>query len=138
MEICIGEYVRLARNQGINKIIDEDDDGFLVLDEIIADEYGEECFEISLQDVDKEIVKHSKNIINLIEVGDIIEINKEKYEVIFDKSIDKLGVLIPNRDCLEIRHSSLEHIFMEYEDIKILTKEQYMQNCYTVERKEEC
>ena len=136
--IEVGEYVRLARNQGINKIIDEDDDGFLVLDEIIADEYGEECFEISLQDVDKEIVKHSKNIINLIEVGDIIEINKEKYEVIFDKSIDKLGVLIPNRDCLEIRHSSLEHIFMEYEDIKILTKEQYMQNCYTVERKEEC
>ena len=136
MEIEVGEYVRLARNQGINKIIDEDDDGFLVLDEIIADEYGEECFEISLQDVDKEIVKHSKNIINLIEVGDIIEINKEKYEVIFDKSIDKLGVLIPNRDCLEIRHSSLEHIFMEYEDIKILTKEQYMQNCYTVERKE--
>ena len=32
----VGEYVRLARNQGINKIIDEDDDGFLVLDEIIA------------------------------------------------------------------------------------------------------
>ena len=84
----------------------------------------------------EDIVKHSKNIINLIEVGDIIEINKEKYEVIFDKSIDELGVLIPNRDCLEIRHSSLEHIFMEYEDIKILTKEQYMQNCYTVERKE--
>ena len=66
--IEVGEYVRLARNQGINKIIDEDDDGFLVLDVTIADEYGEECFEISLQDVDKEIIKHSFNIIDLIEV----------------------------------------------------------------------
>ena len=31
-DIKVGEYVRLARNQGINKIIDEDDDGFLILD----------------------------------------------------------------------------------------------------------
>lgn len=67
-DIKVGEYVRLARNQGINKIIDEDDDGFLILDEIIADEYGDECFEISLQDVDKDIVKHSFNLIDLIEV----------------------------------------------------------------------
>ena len=67
-DIKVGEYVRLARNQGINKIIDEDDDRFLILDEIIADEYGDECFEISLQDVDKEIIKHSFNLIDLIEV----------------------------------------------------------------------
>ena len=87
---------------------------------------------------DNAIVKHSKNLVDLIEVGDIIEINKEKYEVIYDESLDKLGVLIPNRDCLEIRHSALEHIFMKYEDITILTKEQYQSNCYTVERKEEC
>ena len=133
MEIKVGEYVRLARNQGINKIIDEDDDGFLILDEIIADEYGDECFEISLQDVDKEIIKHSFNIIDLIEVGDIIEINKEKYEVIYDESLDKLGVLMPNRNCLEIRHSALEHIFEKYENITILTKEQYMQNCYKID-----
>ena len=86
---------------------------------------------------DKDIVNHSKNLIDLIEVGDIIEINKGKYEVIYDKSLEQLGVLIPNRDCLEIRHSSLEHIFTKYEDITILTKEQYQANCYTVERKEE-
>lgn len=68
MKIKVGEFVRLARNQGINKIIDEDDDGFLILDEMIADEYGDECFEISLQDVDSEITKHSFNITDLIEV----------------------------------------------------------------------
>lgn len=56
-------------------------------------------------------VKHSKNIIDLIEVGDIIEINNEKYEVIYDKSYCKLGVLIPNKEQLAIRHCSLEYIF---------------------------
>ena len=76
----------------------------------------------------------SDNIIDLIEVGDIIEINDEKYEVIYDESLNKLGVLIPNRDYLEIRHSVLEHIFEKYENITILTKELYQSNCYTVER----
>lgn len=76
MEIKVGEYVRLARNQGINKIIDEDDDGFLILDEIIADEYGDECFEISLQDVDKEITKHSFNLIDLLEVRRLCKFRK--------------------------------------------------------------
>lgn len=79
------------------------------------------------------IVKHSKDITDLIEVGDVIEINKEKYEVIYDESLDKLGVLMPNRNCLEIRHSALEHIFEKYENITILTKEQYMQNCYKID-----
>ena len=85
-----------------------------------------------------DIINHSKNIIDLIEVGDIIEINKGKYEVIYDKSLEQLGVLIPNRNHLEIRHSTLEHIFREYKNIRILTKEQYQANCYTVERRKKC
>lgn len=129
--IEVGEYVRLARNQGINKIIDEDDDGFLVLDVTIADEYGEECFEISLQDVDKEIVKHSKNITDLIEVGDYVN----GYKVI---SIDTNA---PNncKECIELdRNNAYEYQWISRNEIEtILTKEQYMQNCYTVERKEE-
>lgn len=132
MEIEVGEYVRLARNQGINKIIDEDDDGFLVLDEIIADEYGEECFEISLQDVDKEIVKHSKNIIDLIEVGDYVN----GYKVI---SIDTNA---PNncKECIELdRNNAYEYQWISRNEIEtILTKEQYQANYYTVRRKEEC
>lgn len=132
-KIEVGEYVRLARCQGINKIIDIDEDGFLILDDNIADEYGDECCHISPQDADKEILKHSFNIINLIEVGDIIEINNEKYEVIIDKSLDKLGVLIPNKNYLAIRHSTLEHIFNEYRNIKILTHELYERNSYKVE-----
>ena len=67
MEIKVGEYVRLARCQGINKIIDIDEDGFLILDDNIADEYGDECCQISPQDADEEILKHSFNIKELIE-----------------------------------------------------------------------
>ena len=70
--------------------------------------------------------------------GILSDLLKEKYEVIYDESLDKLGVLIPNRNYLGIRHSALEHIFKKYENISILTKEQYMKNCYLVERKKEC
>ena len=121
MEIEVGEYVRLARNQGINKIIDEDDDGFLVLDVTIADEFGDECFEISLQDVDKEILKHSFNIIDLIEIGDIVKLDDEftEYRLIdvFDESIIE-GLKQDVKTGVKIK--------------SILTKEQYMQNCYEI------
>ena len=86
-------------------------------------------------DKGEEIVKHSKNIIDLIDVGDILEIEKQKYEVIYDESFEKLGVLIPNRKKLAIRHSSLEFIFQKYTSITILTKEQYEANCYKVKEK---
>lgn len=122
-EIKVGDYVR------INGIIER------------VEQVGNSLFWLedgSSYSLSDKTVKHSKNIIDLIGVGDIIEINKEKYEVIYDESLDKLGVLIPNRNYLEIRHSALEHIFEKYENITILTKEQYKQNCYTVERKKEC
>ena len=122
MKIKVGEFVRLARNQGINKIIDEDDDGFLILDEMIADEYGDECFEISLQDVDSEITKHSFNIIDLIEVGDIV--NKSK--------VYEIG---QSKDGHKWVHTLTGFLYYEedLEKASILTHEQYDSNCYKVE-----
>lgn len=74
---------------------------------------------------DKDIVKHSKNIIDLIEVGDIVN-NGYIYEI---------G---NTEDGYKWVHN-LNGLLLFEKDIKtILTKEQYMQNCYTVERKEEC
>lgn len=123
--IEVGEFARTT--DGIIGIIENYDNG----------EYWIRHSDIDVWKCSEDyIVKHSKNIIDLIEVGDIIEINKGKYEVIYDKSLEQLGVLIPNRNHLAIRHSTLEHIFREYKNIRILTKEQYMQNCYTVERRE--
>ena len=131
--IEVGEYVRINNDfrliaLGIGEVIRINQDTI----------YVKMNFELPFAFKIENIAKHSKKLIDLIEVGDIIEINKEKYEVILDESLNKLGVLIPNRDCLQIRHSTLEHIFKEYKNISILTKELYNVSCYTVERKEEC
>ena len=69
-------------------------------------------------------IKASNNIIDLIEAGDILEINNEKYEVIYDESYEKLGILIPSKKELSIRHSALEYIFKKYK-VSIVTKEQF-------------
>lgn len=127
MEIKENEFVRT--DNGIFEVT-KIDGLYIYLDKQYFDNQYQTMRDVTFKE---RIVNHSFNIIDLIEVGDIIEINKEKYEVIYDESLDKLGVLIPNRDCLGIRHSALEHIFMKYEDITILTKEQYQSNCYTVE-----
>lgn len=78
------------------------------------------------------IVKHSKNIIDLIEVGDYVN----GYKVI---SIDTNA---PNncKECIELdRNNAYEYQWISRNEIEtILTKEQYQSNCYTVERKEEC
>ena len=119
-DIKVGEYVRLARNQGINKIIDEDDDGFLILDEIIADEYGDECLEIPLQDVDKVIIKHSFNLIDLIEVGDIVfieDVLNNDFVYVYDEKMLK---------------AVREYIEEGLQITKVLTHEQYEANCYKV------
>ena len=76
--------------------------------------------------------KHSDNIIDLIEVGDILEINNEKYEVIYDESYEKLGILIPSKKELSIRHSSLEYVFKKYK-VSIVTKEQFESMSYKLE-----
>lgn len=84
-----------------------------------------------------DVIKASYNIIDLIEVGDVIEINNEKYEVIYDTSYAKLGLLIPNREHLSIRHCSLEYIVSnlgrkEFGNINIVTKEQFEEMEYKI------
>lgn len=130
-DIKVGEYVRLARNQGINKIIDEDDDGFLILDEIIADEYGDECFEISLQDVDKEITKHSFNLTDLIEEGDFVNgkrISCLKGDINPSDVDDENDFCYTNYD----DEYGIWYGFRENEVKTILTHEQFEANCYKV------
>lgn len=73
-----------------------------------------------------EIVKHSKQLIDLVEVGDILEIEEEGYEEKYEclKSDKGLSVYIRISD-----------YYKEIEDLKIkrvLTKEQFRQNSYEV------
>ena len=73
------------------------------------------------------IVKHSKNIIDLIEVGDFV--NGYRVLEMFKFQNDKYAFTICKSD-----FKSICRIWSEEDIETILTKEQYSQNCYTVER----
>lgn len=98
--IEVGEYIR--NNKIIAKVIGTDDDNNSLLD-----------IQQILTKPEEKTVKHSKQLIDLIEVGDYVN-----------------GELITDK--WDTRISSIRSNFSE-EDIKtILTKEIYMANCYKV------
>lgn len=77
--------------------------------------------------------KHSKDIIKLIEVGDYV--NGYRVSEIFNHEFknDKVIIEIP----FNLRIDSDDYIktFIQIKDIKsILTKEQFLQNAYTIEK----
>ena len=79
--------------------------------------------------IKKHIVKHSKQLIDLIEVGDIVEDKYNKYEVAFVKD-DKIYCNDYNFD------DSL--ITLREQHIKeILAREQFEANCYKVGEEDE-
>lgn len=116
-EIKVGEYVRTK-------------DG--IIDKAII-EYNGKCNNSNCSEKhisckynyynEKDIVKHSKQLIDLIEVGDIVN------------GMEVLDIHKP-RDLwepIEIRVDSRYTNFILAEDIQtILTKESYMANCYKV------
>ena len=126
MDIKIGEYVR-TKSGFIGKVIGRHG-GYGLHYELDVNKEIQENFMNSIVHEDN-IVKHSKNIIDLIEVGDYVN----GYRI--DNIIN--GVLV-NRAVGIDRSGALTPIVQYEQDIKtILTKERYMQNCYTVEGKEE-
>lgn len=118
--IEVNEYVRLARNQGINKIIDKENDRY-VFESEIEDSYGDIIFFLYECELKDEIVKHSKQLIDLIEVGDIVEIRTGLYS--------SFKYFVENEDNLLL----LKEKVKQFWNIQtILTKESYMANCYKV------
>lgn len=81
----------------------------------------------------KTIIKHSKNIIDLIEVGDIVEVElseefvERKDKIVFTRIGDVYTKELLQRD---VDNGIIVKIKT------ILTHEQYNQNCYTVKGKE--
>ena len=114
-KIEVEEYVRF-NNGEIGKVIDIKENP----SRIVYSEYGE----IGLI---SDIVKHSKNLIDLIEKDDYVNGRKVKHIAMFEGFPDYPKLifvdethLIPDDTC-------------ENEDIKtILTRESYMANCYKV------
>ena len=120
MEIEAGEYVRTK-------------DGII---DIVILPYKGKCANPNCNDkhisckanyyIEAEIVKHSKNIIDLIEVGDIVQVKDthfldEDKKYMFD--VERLEALK-----LDIKNKDLEVL-------SILTHEQFEQNAYRLEEK---
>ena len=120
-KIEVNEYVRF-NNGEIGKVIDIKENP----SRIVYSEYGE----IGLI---SDIVKHSKQLIDLIECGDFVNGRKVKHIAMFEGFPDYPKLifvdethLIPDDTC-------------ENDEIKtILTKESYMANCYKVGGEDEC
>lgn len=122
-EIEVGEYVR-TNNDYIRKIVTERFNGYVV----DVSYYNEIIDDTTLGIIGKEdIKKHSKQLIDLIEVGDYVNGREVKHIAMFEGFPDypKLifvdeTYLIPDDTC-------------ENDEIKtILTKEIYMANCYKI------
>lgn len=111
--IEVGEYVRTNTGK-IDKVINNN-------------YYMPQYIECEKDIVYKEnISKHSKNIIDLIEVGDLVFIEENSNFCDF--------IYVNDEEMLE---AVKEDIITGIAKIKsILTKELYNANCYTVERKE--
>ena len=110
--IEVEEYVR-TKNGKIDKVINNN----CYMPQYI------ECEKSLLYKED--IVNQSKDLVDLIEVGDIVN-NGYIYEIGNTEDGHKW---VHNLNGLLLFENDIE---------TILTKEQYIQNCYTVERKEEC
>lgn len=134
-KIEVNEYVRLARNQGINKIIDIYDKKY-ELETDIANEWGEFTCILEEYQLKDEIINHSKHLIDLIEVGDFVN----GYRVLAIKS----SIYENSKRILIYRNEREKYerwiYIQEYNGriktqddiVVILTKEQYMANCYKV------
>ena len=125
-EIKVGEYVR-TKEGSIDKVIEIANNYVLLKNKIKIFEYGESRIFIKKSD----IVKHSSNIIELIEKGDIIDWYSETligyYGV--NEVINRFGAIgvYPEEfdNLLDLKDLTIK---------SIVTKEQYNANCYKVEK----
>ena len=122
MEICVGEYVRIDKDHriialGIAKVVK-------TINETI---YVKNNFELPITIDKNSISKHSKNIIDLIEVGDYVNGREVKHIAMFEGFPDYPKLIFVDEKHLVPGETA------ENKDIEtILTKEQYMANCYKV------
>ena len=125
--IEVNEYVRLARNQGINKIIDKEDDIY-ILESEIADSYGDITWFLYECELKEDIVKHSKQLIDLVEVKDVIKYRIDNISTTLETKGYVEGIVdISDEEMLQrIKSDKNYHI------LEILTKEQFEANCYKV------
>lgn len=119
--IEVGEYVR-TKSGHIARLLEKTEYDYL-FDGVIAEPFGEQWTWLSVNDGIKKIVKHSKQLIDLIEVGDVLELREY---IDYFKQSEKIG--ISDIDMLiDIKEAIKDK---KIEVLSILTKESYMANCY--------
>lgn len=119
----VGEYVRINNDfrliaLGIGKVVGINQDSI----------YVKMNFELPFSFKKENIVKHSKQLIDLIEVGDIIKYRIDNISTTLEtKGYIKGIVDIADEEMLQRIKSD-----RNYNILEILTREQYMANCYKV------
>lgn len=78
------------------------------------------------------IVKHSKQLIDLIEAGDIVKYRLKNFKYTNVTRVNVIRDVRSNKESILIDGYNLEQINI----LEILTKEQYNINCYTVKGEE--
>lgn len=125
-EIQVGEYVRTKKGN-IGKVIDIDKRNYWI-DRYIRKESGipYEFLEKNNEQLKNNIVKHSKNIIDLIEKDDFIN---GRLVLQVDYKNKNVCLLIPFSDT----NANTNIMWYGFEDIKtILTHEQFENNIYRI------
>ena len=125
-KIEIGEYGRTNFGKIIKFAWLEDSEGKTIKNKVILINRNKVSNDFYYFHGEENIVKHSKQLIDLIEVGDFVN----GYKVI---SVD-YDVMNDTTECIELDlNSNYQYNFISIRQIKtILTKEQYMANCYKV------
>ena len=122
--IEVGDFVRTKQGK-IAKLIEVSKNNYYWFDNWIYKESGIPHQGFRIEDTERiGIVKHSKIISEVVEVGDYVN-GKRIHKI--DKGENYCYLYYGN--C---------KTFVNYQIKTILTKEMYESNCYTVERKEEC
>ena len=128
-EIKVGEYVR-SRQGYIAKVIKIEEDYCIEFNKSIMRRYGEESDmlflnpEYTYEDERSEIIKHSPNIIDLIEVGDYVNgVKIEEFET-------EVNTVTKNKRI--VAKYEWGKVINDFEIKEIVTKEQFEAIKYTV------
>ena len=124
-----GDYVRLDRCQGINRIEEYDDyNNKFVLEDIISDDYAEETCQLD----EKDVLDYDSNVLSLIKEHDILLVEERKgihevYEVqAFRDPIEKydfLGIYTGHGKARKLHEINI---------LKIITREEFDRIGYTI------
>lgn len=120
-----------TKNNYIRKVITERSNGYLV----DVSYYNEIIDDTTLGIIGKEdIKKHSKQLIDLIEVKDVIKYRINNISTTLETKSYVEGIVdISDKEMLQrIKNDK------NYEVLEILTHQQYMANCYKVGGEDEC